>query len=147
MRGEDGWAGGVGAESLPGMPADCYDLFPDRLVASETRRDTGGMGGWGLGRRDRNFQRRTPRTSVAGYWNGDIPWYTPKDAPSLSDIFAIATERSITEAGVENSPTKILPKGTTIITARGTVGRLACLGSTDGYEPYLLRNSRCKWVS
>ena len=70
----------------------------------------------------------TPRTSVAQYWDGNIPWYTAKDAPSLSDIFVIETERKITQAGVENSATKILPAGTTIITARGTVGRLACLG-------------------
>ena len=62
------------------------------------------------------------------YWDGDIPWYTPKDAPSLSDVFALTTERHITTAGVENSSTKILPAGTTVISARGTVGRLACLG-------------------
>ena len=41
----------------------------------------------------------TPRTSVAGYWNGDIPWYTAKDAPSLSDVFVLDTERTISEAG------------------------------------------------
>ena len=91
----------------------------------------------------------TPRTSVAQYWDGNIPWYTAKDAPSLSDIFVIETERKITQAGVENSATKILPAGTTIITARGTVGRLACLGipmamnqtcygirGTDSYPDY-----------
>ena len=91
----------------------------------------------------------TPRTSVAQYWDGNIPWYTAKDAPSLSDIFVIETERKITQSGVENSATKILPAGTTIITARGTVGRLACLGipmamnqtcygirGTDSYPDY-----------
>ena len=62
------------------------------------------------------------------YWDGGIPWYTAKDAPSLSDIFVLTTERSISQAGVENSSTKVLPIGTTVITARGTVGRLACLG-------------------
>ena len=70
----------------------------------------------------------TPKTSVLDYWGGDIPWYTAKDAPTLSDIFVLATERSITQAGIDNSSTQVLPIGTTIITARGTVGRLACLG-------------------
>ena len=70
----------------------------------------------------------TPRTSVPSYWNGDIPWYTAKDAPLLSDVFVMDTERRISQSGLENSPAKILPMGTTIITARGTVGRLALLG-------------------
>ena len=43
-------------------------------------------------------------------------------------MFALDTERTITQSGVENSATRILAPGTTIITARGTVGRLACLG-------------------
>ena len=39
------------------------------------------------------------------------------------------TERTVTEAGVENSSTDILPAGTTAIVARGaTTGRLSVLG-------------------
>ena len=115
-------------KSLPGMPAELYDLFPDRLMDSEL----GAVPeGWEVGVLDDMLELLsggTPRTSVAEYWDGDIPWYTAKDAPNLSDVFAIETERTITQVGVENSATKILPTGTTIITARGTVGRLACLG-------------------
>ena len=36
-------------ESLPGLPAEQYDLFPDRLVDSGIRRDAGGVGGEGVG--------------------------------------------------------------------------------------------------
>ena len=43
-------------------------------------------------------------------------------------MFAMDTERTVTHSGVENSATRILDAGTTVITARGTVGRLACLG-------------------
>ena len=111
-----------------GLPPDVAVLFPDRLVESEL----GGIPeGWEVGVLDDAIELLsggTPRTSVASYWDGGIPWYTAKDAPSLSDIFALETERTITQVGVENSSTKILPVGTTIITARGTVGRLACLG-------------------
>ena len=115
-------------ESLPGLPADLYDAFPERMAPSE-------LGdipeGWGVGVLDNAvviLSGGTPKTSVHEYWNGGIPWYTAKDAPSLSDIFVLTTERSISQAGVENSSTKVLPAGTTVITARGTVGRLACLG-------------------
>ena len=44
---ENRWRRG---ESLPGLPADLYDLFPDRLVDSELGGDPGGVGGCvGLG--------------------------------------------------------------------------------------------------
>ena len=36
-------------ESLPGLPAEHYDLFPDRLVDSELGESTGGVGGEGAG--------------------------------------------------------------------------------------------------
>ncbi|WP_308142717.1 restriction endonuclease subunit S [Burkholderia pseudomallei] len=70
----------------------------------------------------------TPKTSVSEYWNGDIPWFSVADAPSTSDIFVVDTEKHITQAGIDNSSTKLLPAGTTIISARGTVGRLALTG-------------------
>ena len=115
-------------ESLPGLPAHLYDLFPDRLVDSELGPIPGG---WVVGVLDDSIELLsggTPKTSIPEYWDGDIPWYTAKDAPSPSDVFVLETERSITKAGVDNSATKTLPKGTTVVTARGTVGRLACLG-------------------
>ena len=115
-------------ESLPGLPAEHYDLLPDRLVPSELGEIPEGWVVGVLADMVEILSGGTPKTSVQEYWDGDIPWYTAKDAPSLSDVFVLTTERSITEAGVVNSSTKILPVGTTVITARGTVGRLACLG-------------------
>ena len=115
-------------QSLPGLPADLYDLFPDRLVPSELGEIPEG---WEVGVLDdvvEILSGGTPKTSVPDYWGGDIPWYTAKDAPSLSDVFVLETERTVTQAGIDNSAAKVLPMGTTIITARGTVGRLACLG-------------------
>ena len=46
----------------------------------------------------------------------------------MSDVFVVNTEKRITEAGLNGSSTKLLPTGTTIISARGTVGRLALTG-------------------
>lgn len=70
----------------------------------------------------------TPKTSVDDYWNGSIPWFSVVDAPSDSDVWVVNTEKKITSQGVENSSTRVLPVGTTIISARGTVGRIALVG-------------------
>ena len=111
-----------------GLPKEIADLFPDRLVDSE-------LGAvpeeWDVGVLDDAVELLnggTPRTSVERFWNGHIPWYTAKDAPAPHDVFAVETERTITQAGVDNSATVVLPSGTTVISARGSVGRLACLG-------------------
>lgn len=67
----------------------------------------------------------TPKTSVAKYWNGDIPWFSVVDTPAVSDLFVITTEKSISQSGLEESSVRLISKGTTIISARGTVGNLA----------------------
>ena len=115
-------------ESLPGLPTEHYDLFPDRLVNSELGDIPEGWVSGLLSDAIELLSGGTPKTSVPDYWGGNIPWYTAKDALSGSDVFAMDTERTVTQLGVENSATRILDARTTVITARGTVGRLACLG-------------------
>ena len=115
-------------QSLLGMPAELFDLFPDGMVSSELGEIPAG---WEIGALNDVIELLsggTPKTAVAEYWNGDIPWYTAKDAPAPSDVFVLDTEKKITMEGVENSATRILPEGTTVITARGTVGKIAFLG-------------------
>ncbi len=70
----------------------------------------------------------TPKTSNSDFWGGEIPWFSVVDAPNATDVFVVDTEKHITEAGLSGSSTKLLPAGTTIISARGTVGRLALTG-------------------
>lgn len=70
----------------------------------------------------------TPKTSIAEYWDGEIPWYSVADAPNDSDVFVINTEKHISNSGLANSSTKLLRAGTTIISARGTVGKCAIAG-------------------
>lgn len=67
----------------------------------------------------------TPKRSEPTYWDGNICWYSVKDAPNEGDVFVIDTVEKITKKGLDKSSTKILPIGTTIISARGTVGKLA----------------------
>jgi type I restriction enzyme S subunit len=64
----------------------------------------------------------TPKTTVPDYWDGDIPFYTPKDAADSS--YVLDTERSITELGLKNCNSRLYLPDTVFISARGTVGRL-----------------------
>lgn len=64
----------------------------------------------------------TPSTQESAYWDGAIPFYTPKDA-SESFIAPSKTVRNTTPLGVEHSSTHIFSKAV-FLTARGTVGRV-----------------------
>ena len=70
----------------------------------------------------------TPSRSVPAYWGGDIPWVTAKDIANIAGRYLSEVQEFITEEGLENSAAKLLPKGTVVITARGTVGAMAQLG-------------------
>ncbi len=68
----------------------------------------------------------TPKTSIPEYWNGDIPWLSVVDF-NTGDKYVYATEKTITQFGLDNSSTKLLQKNDIIISARGTVGAMAML--------------------
>lgn len=68
----------------------------------------------------------TPKTSVAAYWDGDIPWLSVKDFNN-DNRYVYHTEKYITKDGLNNSSTTLLQKNDVIISARGTVGALAMI--------------------
>ncbi len=68
----------------------------------------------------------TPKTSKQEYWNGDIPWLSVKDFNN-DYRYVYVTEKTITQAGLENSSTRMLKRNDTIISARGTVGEMAMI--------------------
>lgn len=70
----------------------------------------------------------TPKTDVAAFWDGDIPFFTPKD--SHVGFYVLGTEKTLTEKGLESCSSSLFPKNTIFITARGTVGEL-CLAHCD----------------
>lgn len=67
----------------------------------------------------------TPRTSNPDYWNGDIPWITPRDLTGYSKMYIDGGERSITSKGLNKSSTQLLPKGTVLLTSRAPIGYVA----------------------
>jgi type I restriction enzyme S subunit len=69
----------------------------------------------------------TPKTDVPDYWNGRIKWLAGGDIASSHKGFLTSTEKTITELGLQKSSTKLLPKFSTVISARGTVGKYCLL--------------------
>jgi type I restriction enzyme S subunit len=86
----------------------------------------------------------TPKTSNPAYWGNDIPWFSVVDTPSRSDVFVFDTEKRITPAGLAGSSARLIPAGTTIISARGTVGNLAIAAQdmTFNQSCYALQSAR-----
>ena len=67
----------------------------------------------------------TPKTGNPEYWNGAIPFFTPKD---VGEPYTFHTEKNLTEAGLNNCNSRLYPINTSFVTARGTVGKVSLAG-------------------
>ncbi len=112
----------------PGLPKPIADLFPDSFKNSELGEIPKGWEVDSFAATVEIIGGGTPKTNVPEYWDVDIPCFSGVDTPKESDIWVVETEKKITQAGVENSSTRVLPEGSTIISARGTVGKIALVG-------------------
>ena len=110
----------------PGLPKPLADLFPDSLVGSE------------LGAIPKGWQIRTvgdladvvggstPSTKNPIFWTGGIHnWATPKDLAALNAPVLLDTERRITDAGLTQISSGLLPRGTVLLSSRAPIGYLA----------------------
>jgi type I restriction enzyme S subunit len=112
-----------------GMDDETAGLFPEHLEESPLGHIPKAWEVCSLASKIELLSGGTPKTTEPDYWDGEIPWYSVKDAPSETDVWVIQTEKQITTLGIENSAAQVLPEGTTIISARGTVGKLALVGT------------------
>ena len=76
----------------------------------------------------------TPSRGEPQYWGGTTPWATAKDVASVSGRYLHQVEEFITDKGLKSSTAKLMPEGTVVITARGTVGALAQLGQEMAFN-------------
>jgi type I restriction enzyme S subunit len=67
----------------------------------------------------------TPSTKVKDYWDGDIPWITPKDLANHDSRFISRGERNITRKAVIENSLKLYPEGTILLTSRAPIGYVA----------------------
>ncbi len=71
------------------------------------------------------FGGGTPNTEEPNFWDGPIPFFTPKD---VGAPYTFLTEKSITKLGLMHCNSRLYPKNTTFVTARGTVGKVCLAG-------------------
>lgn len=62
----------------------------------------------------------TPRRDKHEFWEGNIFWATVKDLSSFNPFF---TEETITDLGLKNSSSNLIPKGTLITATRMALGK------------------------
>lgn len=62
----------------------------------------------------------TPSRSNTSFWDGEIPWITVKDFASFNPY---CSQEYITEEGLKNSSSNLIPKGTVITSTRMALGK------------------------
>lgn len=67
----------------------------------------------------------TPSTNVDAYYNGNIPWLTPKDLSNFYGRYIEKGERNITELGLKNCSAQLLPAGSVLFSSRAPIGYVA----------------------
>jgi type I restriction enzyme S subunit len=68
----------------------------------------------------------TPSTKEPRFWNGGVHhWVTPKDLSNLREPVLLDTERKITDLGLAEVGSGLLPVGTVLLSSRAPIGYLA----------------------
>ena len=71
----------------------------------------------------------TPSTKRTSFYDGDIPWLTPKDLSANSNKYIFRGERNITAEGFNSCSCKMLPKGSVLFSSRAPIGYVAIAAS------------------
>lgn len=67
----------------------------------------------------------TPLKKIPQYWNGSIPWLSPKDLSENPQIFTSNGSNYITELGLTKSSAKLLPSHTILFSSRAPIGYIS----------------------
>ena len=101
-------------------------LFPDGFVESELGLIPEGWIRSTIGEEVETVGGGTPSTKNPAFWEeGTFNWVTPKDLSGLSDKVLLSTSRTITEEGLEEISSGLLPTNTVLMSSRAPVGYLA----------------------
>ena len=89
----------------------------------------------------------TPKTAINEYWNGDIPWLAPRDLTGYEKVYISHGDRFITEDGLRNSSTKLIPKGSVLLTSRAPIGYVAIaqneICTNQGFKSLVPKQDKC----
>lgn len=67
----------------------------------------------------------TPSTKESIFWNGNIHWTTPRDLSNHTTVYLFDTDRKITEKGLSQIGSGLLPVGIVLLSSRAPIGYLA----------------------
>jgi len=71
----------------------------------------------------------TPSTAIPAYWEeGQVTWVTPTDVTRNQHLVLLDSEKKITDAGLQNSSAKLVPRHAVLMTSRASVGFFAVVG-------------------
>ena len=107
-------------ESLPGMLAELYDLFPENLVESELGQIPEG---WAV-RKLEDFGAivtgKTPSTRNPEFYGGDVPFLK---IPNMHDkIYVVETTSMLSSVGAQSQSSKTLPENSVSVSCIATPG-------------------------
>jgi type I restriction enzyme, S subunit len=75
---------------------------------------------------EETFGGGTPKTSNKEYWNGEIPWIQSSDLDEHK-VSGVLAKKKITDKGLQNSATKLIPKNSLAIVTRVGVGKISLM--------------------
>lgn len=88
----------------------------------------------------------TPKTGEPEFWDGDVPWVTPKDLSDLDSKMLSDTPRKITRAGLESCSARMLPAQSVLFSSRAPIGLVAInnipVCTNQGFKSMVPRNGR-----
>ncbi|WP_084473714.1 restriction endonuclease subunit S [Deinococcus ficus] len=104
-------------EQPEGMDAETAKLFPDALVEVDGREAPEGWKWTAIADvTAATFSGGTPDTRKPEYWNGGVPWFSSGETRTA---YVTETEKTISQAGVENSSTRLAIPGDILIASAG----------------------------
>mgnify|MGYP000847860209 CR=1 FL=1 len=114
-------------QSLPGMPAHLYDLFPSHLIETDLGETPYGWRYVASGDvYDVGIGKTPPRKESRWFSDGrgNVPWVSIRDMGSC-DVFICETSESITSEAVEKFNIRRIPAEAVLLSFKLTVGRVA----------------------
>jgi type I restriction enzyme, S subunit len=109
-----------------GLPTPLADLFPDAFEYSAQGRVPTGWAVKAIGDLADVVGGGTPSTKEPSFWDdGTHHWATPKDLSALAVPVLLDTDRRVTDSGLSQISSGLLPTGTVLLSSRAPIGYLA----------------------